>query len=71
MIIICELGLPASLLVIFYHCYRLIKFDLQIASIFLNGSCHSLAEETVILSYRIGTSDQWKTLAVYASEGKL
>ena len=49
---------------------RLIKFDLQIASVFLNGSCHSLGGETVILSYRIGTSNQWKMLGEYASEGK-
>ena len=53
-----------------YICYRQIKFDLQIASILLNGSCYSLRRGNVTLSYRIGNSNQWNILEEYASEGK-
>ena len=56
---------------IFLLCnFRFIKFDLQIASVFLNGSCHSLARGNVTLSYRIGSNNQWKTIGEYASVGK-
>ena len=53
-----------------YICYRLIEFDLQIAKVFLDGSCHSLTRGNVTLLYRIGSSNLWKTLGNYASEGE-
>ena len=50
--------------------FRFIKFDLQIASVFLNGSCHSLAGGNVTLSYHIGNDNQWKIIGEYASVGE-
>ena len=49
---------------------RLISFDLEIASIISNGSCLPLREGNVVLSYRVGTSRQWKTIEEYSSAGK-
>ena len=49
---------------------RIIEFDLQIASVFLNGSCYPLTRGNVSLSYNIGNGNQWKTLEECASEGK-
>ena len=59
-----------SYYVIIISIFRFIKFDLQIASVFLNGSCHSLARENVTLSYRIGNDNQWKIIGEYASVGE-
>ena len=50
--------------------FRLITFDLQIASVFLNGSCHLLTRGNVTLSYRIGSDDHWETIGEYTSNGK-
>lgn len=46
------------------------SFDLEISGALRNGSCYPLSEGNVVLSYRIGTGRQWKTIEVYASVGK-
>ena len=50
--------------------FLLRNYYLQIASVFLNGSCHSLARGNVTLSYRIGNDNQWKIIGEYASVGE-
>ena len=57
-------------LVIFLFVIRLMSFDLEIAGTLLNGSCHPMGEGNVVLSYRIGTSRQWKIIGEYPSVGK-
>ena len=54
----------------FYFTNRLMSFDLEISGALRNGSCYPLSEGNVVLSYRIGTGRQWKTIEVYASVGK-
>jgi len=46
------------------------RFDLQIATTLFNGSCVPLSEGSVVLSYRIGSSRQWKTIQEYTSHSK-
>ena len=49
---------------------RLMSFDLEIAGTLFNGSCHPMGEGNIVLSYRIGTSRQWKIIEQYSSVGK-
>lgn len=45
------------------------SFDLEITGTFNNGSCHPMSEGNLVLSYRIGTSRQWKIIEQYSSIG--
>ena len=53
-----------------YCTNRLMSFDLEISSTQHNGSCYPINEGSVVLSYRIGTSRQWKIVEEYSSVGK-
>jgi len=50
---------------------RMMSFDLEIFGTLLNGSCRPMREGNVVLSYRIGTSRQWKIIEEYSALGKL
>ena len=50
---------------------REVSFDLSIAAIFYNNSCHQLNNKIVTLSYRLGAKSQWKILDIFISSGKL
>lgn len=53
-----------------YFTNRPLSFDLEIAGTSYNGTCRPITEGNVVLSYRIGTTGQWKTIAEYSSVGK-
>ena len=46
------------------------SFDLEVSGTQHNGSCYPINEGSIVLSYRIGTSRQWKIIEEYSSVGK-
>ena len=64
----CNDLLCITVSILFVH--RVMSFDLQIAGTLFNGTCTPLNTGNVVLSYRIGTSRQWKVIEEYSSVGK-